>query len=691
MLSLLNTTFTNAVIKGFTLVGSLLSKLKSRSAYFENKNCTKATLQDLDDVNLLAKASIITTPTAYNDGSLNSVKGGEDADFDFQRGSAATRVNAQGLVENVQILSGNLVQNGDFSEISSELVTNGDFATDSDWTKQTSWSISGGSANYDFLSDSKYIRQTLLNGGFVAGKTYKINFEITSGTAYMNVNSNAGGLISINTYSVGSYSIYVTPSISASDLLFYGRNTSGTAFSIDNISVKELDPNDEWNTDSSCTIEIGEADFLSSTSNAPLYQSSTYFTIGKTYKITYTVSNYSSGRINWNDFGAGAGNGVNRIANGTYTEYYLKVGTSTNFGFQTNFGFTGSITDISVIEITHDTDLPRIDYTDGCGSLLLEPQGTNLVLTSASGTYGNSPASEANTTSPDGTNNAVIPTPDSSSDRYDYSVSGGAYATNTKLAYSWYRKRISTPPNTSFLGDLQFNVLVNVTQVGSTTQIQSDVNGFDRFQAIFNITDGSASSIIRAYFGNIVGVPGAVAYFGHQLEQSSYATSYIPTNGAAATRLADVCNNSGSSDLINSTEGVLYVETATLANDGTRQISISSGSNNDKIAIAYNTNGRLDVNVTSGGAYQVIFNYTGVVNPSIQNKIALKYKLNDFALWVNGVEVATDSSGITPVGLNVLNFSSASTSSQRFYGKTRAIAVFKEALSDDELEELTTV
>ncbi len=194
-----------------SLIAGLIASLRARSTYFENENCTKATLQYLDDVNLLEKASIITTPTAYNDGSLNSVQGGEDADFDFQRGSAATRVNAQGLVENVQILSGNSVQNGDF-------------ATDSNWTKQTSWSISGGSANYDFLSDSKYIRQTLLNGGFVAGKTYKINFEITSGTAYMNVNSNASGLISINTYSVGSYSIYVTPSTSASDLLFYGRN-----------------------------------------------------------------------------------------------------------------------------------------------------------------------------------------------------------------------------------------------------------------------------------------------------------------------------------------------------------------------------------------------------------------------------------------------------------------------------------
>ena len=44
------------------------------------------------------------------------------------------------------------------------------------------------------------------------------------------------------------------------------------------------------------------------------------------------------------------------------------------------------------------------------------------------------------------------------------------------------------------------------------------------------------------------------------LEQQSYATSYIPTNGATNTRLQDIANNSGNSTLINSTEGVLYGE-----------------------------------------------------------------------------------------------------------------------------------
>ena len=52
--------------------------------------------------NLLEKASIITTPTAYNNGKLLSVKGGTPADFDFTRlGTGATRVNSSGLIESV--------------------------------------------------------------------------------------------------------------------------------------------------------------------------------------------------------------------------------------------------------------------------------------------------------------------------------------------------------------------------------------------------------------------------------------------------------------------------------------------------------------------------------------------------------------------------------------------------------------
>ena len=38
-----------------------------------------------------------------------------------------------------------------------KLVTNGDFATDTDWTKGTGWTISGGTANCDGTNGNSYL------------------------------------------------------------------------------------------------------------------------------------------------------------------------------------------------------------------------------------------------------------------------------------------------------------------------------------------------------------------------------------------------------------------------------------------------------------------------------------------------------------------------------------------------------
>jgi len=334
---------------------------------------------------------------------------------------------------------------------------------------------------------------------------------------------------------------------------------------------------------------------------------------------------------------------------------------------------------------------PRIDFLGNTkGALLLEPQRTNLVLTSASGTYGNSPASEANTTSPDGTNNAVIPIPDSTSDRYGYSISSGAYATNTKLAYSWYKKRISTPIDTSFLGDLEFKILVNVTQVGSTTQIQSDVNGFDRFQAIFNITDGSASSIIRGYFGNIIGVGNSsVAYFGHQVEVGSYATSYIPTVGSAVTRIAEATIGNLPSSSIGQSEGVVYFEGSYLDTSEQGYIQISDGTSNNRIIIWNLTSTSLRGYIVVGGAAQAQIT-GGIISNNTTFKAALKYKTNDFALWVNGVEVGVDPNGST-FGSNVLNKLDLQFPSVVFEGEVKDLKLYNTVLTNEELQALTTI
>ena len=87
------------------------------------------------------------------------------------------------------------------------------------------------------------------------------------------------------------------------------------------------------------------------------------------------------------------------------------------------------------------------------------------------------------------------------------------------------------------------------------------------FNGLWQRIDFTASSAAQIFFSSYFGATTRdFEAFGLQLEALSYATSYIPTNGSIATRLADVANNSGNATLINSTEGVLYAEIAGLAN-----------------------------------------------------------------------------------------------------------------------------
>ena len=338
---------------------------------------------------------------------------------------------------------------------------------------------------------------------------------------------------------------------------------------------------------------------------------------------------------------------------------------------------------------------PRIDFKDDSkGALLLEPSRSNLILTSASGTYGNNPASSPNTISPDGTNNAVTPIPDSPSDRYEYSIGSNTYATDTKLVYSWYRKRISTPIDTSFLGDLQFKVLVNATPVGSTTQIQSDVNGFDRFQAVFNITDGSSYTTIRAYFGHIIGNGNSsVAYFGHQLEVGSYATSYIPTQGSAVTRVADSSSQTVPDGIIGQTEGTVFLDSkmALQSINNYQLFSINNGGGSDRIRILTATGNRLRfIYQLDGGALAYSF-YNPTDYSDLTNlKIAFTYKSGDIKVYINGV-LADSSTNTFTIAEKLINIDIATSTGGYNQMLFNDIKLYNTALTDEQLAALTTI
>ena len=180
-------------------------------------------------------------------------------------------------------------------------------------------------------------------------------------------------------------------------------------------------------------------------------------------------------------------------------------------------------------------------------------------------------------------------------------------------------------------------------------------------------------------------------FAGAQLEVGSYATSYIPTEGSSVTRVAETANDAGNSTVFNDSEGVLFFETATLANDSTfRNICISDSSTSDKIQFYYyGNNNNIAYVIVSASSTQASDNTKTLSNALEFNKIAIKYKQNDFAVWVNGTEVSIDSSGNTPTGLKEFAFDDGNGGSP-FYGKVKDLKVYNTALTDTELQNLTS-
>jgi hypothetical protein len=185
------------------------------------------------------------------------------------------------------------------------------------------------------------------------------------------------------------------------------------------------------------------------------------------------------------------------------------------------------------------------------------------------------------------------------------------------------------------------------------------------------------------------GVSGTYIY-GAQLEALPYSTSYIPTNGAIATRLADSVTGAGDATTFNSTEGVLYFEGSTLASGiDSGYISINDGSATNLVSITFFSNSVITIRIIISGVST--FLSSGVITATDKLKIALKYKLNDYALWVDGVEVDSNSSlGVfAPNTLTRLDF--ARFTSNKFEGKVRDLRTFDTALTDAELQTLTTI
>ena len=170
--------------------------------------------------------------------------------------------------------------------------------------------------------------------------------------------------------------------------------------------------------------------------------------------------------------------------------------------------------------------------------------------------------------------------------------------------------------------------------------------------------------------------------YGWQTEIATYPTSYIPTYGVSQTRLAEDVYITSASSIINSEEGVLFCEVEALNEilESFFELRISNGLNQVRIQFPSGSNIQ---GAVYNGAYQALINYAATRKQN--NKIAFKYKTNDFALFINGVKVGSDTSGTT-FSANFLNRIDLGNEV-----KVKQTLLFPTALSDDECIALTTI
>jgi hypothetical protein len=384
-------------------------------------------------------------------------------------------------------------------------------------------------------------------------------------------------------------------------------------------------------------------------------------------------------------------------------------------------------TEKTYIKTTDRLDIPRLDYSGGasCPTLLLEPQRTNLVdngNTISNWTLQGVTRLLNQGTSPQNIQEATLISETNDNSNHLAFVPAYGLSSSSQYTYSGFVKQ-GTQRYAFFhlvLGSVRYGIIFdfvtksvtdvhyNVTPINESYYFTEYNDGW--FRLVISMQNSSASTAYPViglsdsptpnynsfaqpiYQGNS---SKNIYVWGFQLEQGNYPTSYIPTSGTSVTRVADVSEKSGLSSLINSQEGVLFLEIKSLGFDTqNRSISIYDG---------ISTNGHLNrVQIAYFGSDQISFLYRTIsgnvflqnINVTQQqtNKFALKYKENDFSAYINGEKVAEQLSGsVVAVGTFTNIATHNGNNVNNFFGKCKQLIYFNQALTDTELEELTTI
>ena len=399
----------------------------------------------------------------------------------------------------------------------------------------------------------------------------------------------------------------------------------------------------DWIKGTGWTISGGKASCDGS--NSALDQFS-ITTIGKTYKVDITVTDMTTASVNVR-LGTGSSDIIGSItSNGTYT-FYGTVASNTAFRIRSSAGFDGSVDNVSVKEVQGFTSL-------------------------------------------DGTTNAYKLVENSANSSHYLRVN--ASNANPSVISVFAKKGEETKifiGNATFSQGVLFDLDLGVIESGSDGTIENYGNGW--YKCSFYRTDLNSWQYISlrgnftTYQGN--GVNGVYLY-GAQLEEGSYPTSYIPTQGSTVTRLADSCSQTVPSGIIGQTEGTLYTEIniTKLLGATTRSI-VRLGSAVDLVDFSFlgtlNNSIRAVIRTSANTRFQAVFEIQSVG----VYKLAIGYKSNDSVFYVNGVQINnTINTSFTMPSIEDITYDY----SNELNDSVNQTKLYNTRLSNSELQALTT-
>ena len=351
---------------------------------------------------------------------------------------------------------------------------------------------------------------------------------------------------------------------------------------------------------------------------------------------------------------------------------------------------------------------PRIDFKDDAkGALLLEPQRTNLLIYSED--FSNPAWNKINSTI--NSNQTISPKGDLTADLLSATTTTGSYFIDVlfvtpaqKYTCSIFAKKSNSDYFAFIIVDganvirQYYNVsdgTVGITNnsgspIVENIKIENYGNGWYRCSLTIQALNNAVE--VRNYVIQNDGIATApigseIFLWGIQSEQGSYATSYIPTQGAISTRVADVCSRTVPSGIIGQTEGTVYFEGS----------SDTIGGSTNLINFNFSANSVV-INRQSTGVIRALINTASTIlldSSPVSGifKVAIGYKNGDSVLYVNGTLAASSTNSFTfataltqvNLGTGIAYFAAVNQS------KCNQALLYNTRLSNSELAALTAI